>query len=211
MNITTFFTLTSLLTSVALAHPTSYKGATGVMSYNTPKMTEILLTYSLQHNFAISTTYLQDSNSKFYVPRLNYLVQRWNNEDSQGNFYLSAGAGLEDYAGKKYGVRLAELVADWESREYYIYLDHIYLNRDNEQNNNLLQKHYNHTKFRVGTAPFLADYEELNVWLILQAEKHLDEPQIDLTQFLRFYVKNVLWEVGAGLNGNWAFNYMIHF
>ncbi len=211
MKITTLLLFASLITSLAVAHPTSYKGATGLMSYNTPEMNEILLTYSLQHNFAVAAFYLRDSNSEFYVPRLNYLVKRWNNESSQGNLYLSAGAGVEKYNSEKYGVRLAELVADWESREYYIYLDHIYLNRDNELNPNLVQKNYNHTKFRVGTAPFLADYEDLNIWLIMQAEKHLDEKQIELTQFLRFYVKNSLWEVGAGFNGNWAFNYMIHF
>ncbi len=195
----------------ANAHPTSYKGALGVMSYNTPEMNEILITYSLQHNFAFAATYLRDSKSEFYIPRLNFLAKRWNNDNSQGNFYLSAGSGYENFNNKKYSVQLAEVIADWESREYYIYLEHLYLNRTNKLNPDLVQKHYNHTKLRVGTAPFLADYEDLNVWLILQAEKHLDEKQIEMTQFLRFYVKNVLWEVGAGFNGEWAFNYMIHF
>ena len=60
-------------------------------------------------------------------------------------------------------------------------------------------------------APFLADYTDLNVWFILQAEKQAGQKQIELTQFLRFYMKNTLWEVGAGFNGDWAFNYMIHF
>ncbi len=195
----------------AWAHPTSYKGAVGLMSYNTPQMNEILLTYSLSHNFAIATTYLRDSKSEFYIPRVNFLAKRWNNEDSQGNIYLSAGAGQEKFESKIYGVRLAELIMDWESRKYYVYFEHLYLNRNNDNNVLLPEKAYNHSKFRVGTAPFLADYEDLNVWLILQAEKHLNQEQIEMTQFLRFYVKNTLWEVGAGFNGSWAFNYMIHF
>lgn len=195
----------------AWAHPTSYKGAVGLMSYNTPQMNEILLTYSLSHNFAIAATYLRDSKSEFYIPRVNFLAKRWNNEDSQGNIYLSAGAGQEKFESKIYGVRLAELIMDWESRKYYVYFEHLYLNRNNDNNVSLPEKAYNHLKFRVGTAPFLADYEDLNVWLILQAEKHLNQEQIEMTQFLRFYVKNTLWEVGAGFNGSWAFNYMIHF
>lgn len=200
-----------ILGRTAFAHPTSYKDAVGLMSYNTPQMNEILLTYSLSHKFAVATTYLRDSKSEFYVPRLNFLVKRWNNEDSQGNIYLSGGAGYEKFSSKNYGVRLGELVMDWESRKYYVYFDHLYLNRDNESNPALVEKEYNHSKFRVGTAPFLADYADLNVWLILQAEKHLNQDQIEMTQFLRFYIKNTLWEVGAGFNGNWAFNYMVHF
>jgi hypothetical protein len=199
------------LGSISWAHPVSYKDAIGLMSYNTPQMNEILLTYSLNPNFAVATTYLRDTKSEFYVPRLNFLVKRWNNDDSQANIYLSGGAGYENFDSKNYGVRLGELVMDWESRKYYVYFDHIYLNRDNENNTLLTEKEYNHSKFRVGTAPFLADYADLNIWLILQAEKHLNQEQIEMTQLLRFYIKNSLWEVGAGFNGGWAFNYMVHF
>lgn len=197
--------------SISWAHPVSYKEAIGLMSYNTPEMTEILLTYSLSPRFAVAATYLRDSKSEFYIPRANFLIKRWNNEDSQGNFYLSGGAGYEKFASKNYNVRLAELVADWESRKYYIYFDHLYLNRDNNDNALLENREYNHSKLRLGTAPFLADYSDLNVWFILQAEKHLDKSQIEMTQFLRFYMKNTLWEIGAGFDGGWAFNYMIHF
>lgn len=195
----------------AFGHPTSYKDAIGVMSYNTPQMNEILLTYSLSPKFAVATTYLRDSKSEFYIPRLNFLVKRWNNEDSQGNIYFSGGAGVEKFNSQTHSAKLGELVMDWESRKYYVYLDHIYIQRENEENSDLAEKDYNHTKFRLGTAPFLADYEDLNVWYILQAEKHRNDKQIEMTQFLRFYMRNVLWEVGAGFNGGWAFNYMIHF
>lgn len=199
-----------LTTATATAHPTSFKDAFGVMSYNTAESNELLLTYSLTHKFAVSAIYIRDSKSDFYVPRLNFLVHRWNNDNSQANLYLSGGLGYEKFADEKYGVRFAEFVADWESREKYIYLDHIYMNRDNKSNPDIVGD-YNHTKFRLGVAPFLADYSDLNVWLIVQAEKHLRDPQIELTQFARFYVKNILWEIGARFDGGWAFNYMVHF
>lgn len=197
--------------SVAVAHPVSYKEAVGLMSYNTPQMNGILLTYSLTPHFAVAATYLRDSKSEFYIPRANFLLKRWNNDDSQANIYLSGGAGYEKFGSQNYGVKLAEFVADWESRKYYIYFDHFYLSRDNQDNTLLPDRDYNHSKLRLGTAPFLADYSDLNIWLILQGEKHLNEAQIELTQFLRFYMKNTLWEVGARFDGGWAFNYMIHF
>lgn len=205
------FILLLFFGAFAEAHPVSYKDAVGLMSYNNPQMNEILLTYSLNFNYAIAATYLRDSKSEFYIPRFNVLAKRWNNNDSQGNVYLSAGAGYEKFDSENYGVRLGELVADWESRKYYVYLEHLYLSRDNQDNSQLPDRDYNNTKFRMGMAPFLADYQDLNVWLILQAEKHNTEPNIEMTQFLRFYIRNALWEVGARFDGGLAFNYMIHF
>lgn len=190
-------------------HPVSYKDAIGIMSYNSPQMNEILLTYSLNYNFALGTTYIREKNSEFYIPRLNLLARRWNNEDSQGNVYLSAGSGVEKYNSVTTNVRLAELVADWESRKHYVYLEHLYMLRDNKDNPLWLQKDDNHTKLRLGFAPFLADYNDLNIWLIAQFTKHNNET-IETTQFMRFYMKNVLWEVGADFNGGFSFNFMVH-
>ena len=194
-----------------MAHPVSYQGAVGLMSYNTPEMNELLLTYSFSPQYALAANYLRDGKSEFYVPRLNFLLKRWNNPDSQGNIYLSGGAGVEKFNSKTSNVSLAELVADWEDRRYYVYFDHLYLNRNNFDNPELPDRDFNHSKLRLGTAPFLADYTDLNIWLIWQAEKHLDQTQIEMTQFLRFYIRNTLWEVGARFDGGWAFNYMVHF
>lgn len=208
---TALFFMALAFSSVARPHPVSYKDAVGLMSYNNPEMNEIMLTYSLSPHFAVAGTYLRTSESEFYIPRVNFLVKRWNNEDSQANIYFSGGTGYEKFSSKNYGVSLAELGVDWESRKYYIYFDHLYLNRSNDQNSLLSDREYNHSKLRLGTAPFLADYSDLNVWLILQGEKHLNNSNIEMTQFLRFYIKNTLWEVGARFDGGWAFNYMVHF
>ena len=199
-----------LSTLNAVAHPVSYKGAVSMMSYNSEETNELLLTYSFSHRFAVASMFLRDSESEFYIARANYLVKRWNNTDSQGNFYLSAGSGIENYGTKSYGAQLGEVVLDWESRKYYTSIDHLYIRRDNDENLLIPLQDYNHTKLRLGFAPFLAEYEDLNIWYIAQADKHNDEKQVDLTQFIRFYRKNVLWEIGAGFNGSLAFNFMIH-
>ena len=207
---TAILALVTTFSFVAFAHPVSYKGATGIMSYNSPEMNELLVTYSFNFNYAAAATYLRDSKSEFVIPRFNYLVKHWNNTDSQGNIYLSRGIGNEIYNDKTYGVRLAEFIADWEDRRYYTYLEHLNLTRDNDQNPMLPETSYNHTKLRLGYAPFLADYNDLNVWTIVQFEKHNEDKQIEATPFLRFFMKNVLWEIGAGFDGSTKFNFMIH-
>ncbi len=198
-----------LVSIKAFAHPVSYKEAIGIMSFNSSQMNEVLLTYSLSHQLALGTTYIQEKKSEFYIPRVNYLAKRWNNEGSQGNVYFSLGAGVEKYEGVNSNVSLAEVVADWENRERYIYLEHLYMLRDNRQNLAWTEKDDNHTKFRLGFAPFLADYNDLNIWFIAQFTKHNTE-SIETTQFFRFYMKNTLWEIGADFNGGFAFNFMIH-
>ena len=200
------FTLAAL---EAKAHPVSYKGATGIMSYNNSQMNEMLLTYSLDYNFALGATYIREKKSEFYIPRVNFLAKRWNNDDSQGNVYLSAGSGIEKYNSSNSNVRLGEVIADWESRKYYVYLEHLHMLRDNSDNPLWLQRDDNHSKFRAGFAPFLADYSDLNVWYVAQFSKHNDE-SIETTQFIRLFIKNTLWEVGADFSGGFAFNFMIH-
>lgn len=200
----------AVLGAEASAHPVSYKDGVGIMSYNSPDMNELLLTYSFTPKFAFATTYLRDSKSEFYIPRANFLLKRWNEEDSQANIYFSFGSGIEKFGGDNKSAHLGELVADWESRKYYIYFEHLYLRRENQANPMLPSQDYNHTKFRLGFAPFLADYTDLNVWMITQFERHNDQKQIEATQFLRFFIKNVLWEVGAGFDGSVKFNFMIH-
>jgi hypothetical protein len=200
----------TMATGKAFAHPVSYQDGFGIMSYNSPEMTELLLTYSFTPRFAIAHSYLRDSHSEFYIPRADFLLKRWNNTDSQANIYFSAGAGLEKFNSSTTSANLGEVVLDWESRKYYTYLEHLYIRRDNRSNPDLPLQDYNYTKLRLGFAPFLADYTDLNVWFITQFERHSDEKQIEATQFLRFFIRNVLWEVGAGFDGSVKFNFMIH-
>lgn len=194
----------------ASAHPVSYKDSVGIMSYNSAENNELMVTYSVTPRFAAAATYLREKKSEFYIPRLNLLAQRWNNEDSQGNIYLSAGAGIEKFDSKNYDTALAEIVADWESRKYLVAFTEQYLLRKNENNPQFANKNLSKSKLRLGFAPFLADYNDLNVWYIAEFNSNNENPQIQTTQFLRFYMKNILWEIGAGFDGSLAFNFMLH-
>ena len=208
--LSTAISLFLLTPQVSKAHPVSFKKGFGLMSFNSEEMNELMLTYSFTSRFAVATTVLRDSESDFYLPRLNFLVKRWLNPDSQGNIYLSAGQGFEQYESQSDSASLAEVVLDWESRKYYTYFKQTYIRRDLSENPNLTDKNYDHSQLRLGFAPFLADYSDLNVWWIAQFDRHDGERKIEATQFLRFYIRNVLWEIGANINGGAAFNFMIH-
>ncbi len=195
----------------AWGHPTSFKNSVTIMSNNTETMNDVMLAYSLESNLAVGLTYLTMDKSDFYLPRLNYLLKRWNNYDSQGNIYVSAGTGLEVFEKSTKPVHLAELIMDWEDRQYYVSLDHMYLSRNAALNPALDTDSLHYTKARAGFAPFLGEYTDLNVWMILQAEKYSTSEEILLSQLFRFYLKNTLWEVGATFKGGFVFNYMVHF
>ncbi len=212
-----FFLLTSLsLPPMAWGHPVSFQGATSLMSYNMNNENEAMLTYSVKHYLAAGLTYYQIKNQNvgdgnwvtYTVPRLNWLAKRWNKEDSQANIYFSGGYGSEHSFNENVGVGLVAAEADWESRLYYISSSYSRYLRQND--NEGRRPDYENIKLRAGMAPYLADFNELNSWLILQAVKKNDEP-VELTQFVRMFYRNVMIELGASFSGGWGFNYMVHF
>lgn len=206
--LTLFLILIASLSLEVQAHPVSYQGATSLMSYNKPGENELLLTYSFQSYLAGGLYYLKVDDVNYTLPRINYLAKRWNNEDSQGNIYLSAGYGAENSYEQKKGVGYASVDLDWESRKYYTAASYGRFFRDHSEPQ--LRPDFEMIKVRAGVAPYLAEYNDINAWFILQADKQNDTG-VELTQFIRLFYRNVLVELGAGFNGNWAFNYMVHF
>ncbi|MBO9668134.1 MAG: hypothetical protein J7501_15135, partial [Bdellovibrio sp.] len=90
-----FCILVLLASTQGFAHPVSYQGATSLMSYNKNEENEVLLTYSFKSYLAAGLYYFREGDVNYTLPRLNFLAKRWNNEDSQGNIYLSGGYGYE--------------------------------------------------------------------------------------------------------------------
>ena len=88
-------TIFSLLASQAIAHPVAFEGALSLMSYNQADMSDWQIAYSVTPKFALGIDYYRDSmagvTKNYFIPRVNWLVQRWNGKDHQANIYLSAG------------------------------------------------------------------------------------------------------------------------
>lgn len=202
-------TFVSVISLPALAHPVSFEGAWGVMSYNDKTENELTLNYSFKSYFSIATSFFKFADTiEATIPRATILAQRWNNEDSQGNIYLGAGYGLEKSFNESQGVGLAQIDADWESRKYYVAASYAqFFRKDSDL---VRREDIKQGKARVGFAPYLAEYSDLNTWFIVQFKKQ-DSDDIETTQFVRLFYRNVLLEFGATLGGGGAFNFMAHF
>jgi len=186
----------------------AYQDSFGIMGVNQAFHTELFLNYSLTPYFAVGERSIRfdttDGIKQFFVPEADFLVHRWNQPESQANIYAGGGYGVESFQNQAQGVAMANVAVDWESRKYYL---------DTEFQSLLAtdSKSYNSAKFRAGFAPYLAKFDELNTWFILQFETMPFVPNNPfLTPMVRLFYKNVLVEIGADFQGNWMFNYMIH-
>lgn len=214
--ITKFLVITGVFLSLvaaktAEAHPVAFKGSYSIMTWNSKDMSDWMFTHSFTSNFSLTARYLRldtvDGERAFYAPQANYLLKRWNELDSQANIYLSAGHGAEKVKSKYNNVTTAALEADWESRKYYVSFREDVIVTHKNSSKNIYQ-----SKVRAGFAPYLAEFNEINTWFILQADKNnKEEKNFKLTPFIRMFYKNVLTEIGVSSRGDAQFNFMVHF
>ncbi|KHD90023.1 MAG: hypothetical protein OM95_00405 [Bdellovibrio sp. ArHS] len=203
-----FFAPVFLFAGGVQAHPVSFAGAFSLMSYNKDDENELFLGYSMTSRTALAVSYVKTAEAEYTLPRMNFLAKRWNNEDSQGNVYLSAGYGTDRSFDEVKGVAMASADLDWESRKYYTAFQYTKFFR--QDSDAIDRTDFEQTKLRAGVAPYLAEFNELNTWLIVQFEKKNDSA-IETTQFVRLFYRNILIEVGARIGGGAAFNFMTHF
>ena len=121
--------------------------------------------------------------------------------DWQANLFLTAAPGGLKHEGSVSGAGLAAIEADAESRRWYVLGAARYLRS--------LQGFEDfQATGRVGLAPFLAEFEQINPWVVLQYQympgfqnKHV------VTPMLRLLYQGVLLEVGSSLRGEWTVNF----
>ncbi len=191
------------------AHPVAFQGSVGVMSSFFPDERMLEVNYSLRHWVAPS------ARMYWYTPGtdrpdavlggVNFLLHRWNGDDYQANIYSETAFGSSRFTGTNRGAYYLGLQSDAETRKYYG-LIHVSTLR------NWSRAETSHYEVRAGIAPYVAEYDALHTWLILQADRytHLGS-KIRLSPFLRFFYRNVLWEIGSSLQGKFMLNTIIHF
>lgn len=197
-------------TGSAFAHPVIYQDGLMWGQMMTPAMTDIQLNYSYRYNWAYGLNGMrfknQDEETREYAfAKLNHLVKRWNNPNSQGNFYLHSGLGVERTNIKDSAFSwLGGAEADWESRVWYMAAKWVHLGSENTDQNLYMA--------RIGHSPILADVNSLQIWFIGQFmyENYMSRT-VKVTPMLRFFYHNVLWETGASLDGEWFFSFMVHY
>lgn len=194
---------------LAFAHPVAYQGATAVQFFSEQTMREGQIYYSFRPYAAGGARHLELSlpnrESKLDLGGFNFLLKRWNEVDSQANIYASAAYGSESVrAGTRSGTALFDLDLDWESRKYYTAL----LARTTQFSDAGPLHYYS---ARAGIAPYLAEYGEIQSWLILEASKTVEAGgDVEITPLVRVFYKNFLFEVGRSFSNDFKFNFMVH-
>lgn len=199
--------LTLFLSPQANAHPVTFEGGTMLRSLLRGDMSESAATYTFHRLLAVGlgvdTLMLHQQDSTWSLAEFNARPFRWNSPDSQSNIYLITGFGdfkdkfREEWAGK-IGIQV-----DHETREFFSMIKYQkWFTKNVESQMTMVQ---------LGFAPFTAGYNDLNIWALVQMDYNKDmRKNIQVTPLLRFFYKNVYWEIGSSTAGNFYGSLMVH-
>lgn len=193
----------------ARAHPVSFVGSTVVWTSNQPQQSRLHLNFTSQPWLAFGMTYDRidqpEGTANIAYPQVNVLAQRWNLSEAQANIYFTGGLGYGDFRNRTRLAGEVSLTLDYETRSEFVMLmaERVHL---------LESRDFDHVMLKTGLAPYLADYGELQNWLMLEIDwrPYQEEPWM-VTPLFRFFYRNVLWELGSSLRGDWMLNLMVHF
>lgn len=202
-----FVTSIFLLSTSLYAHPVIYKDGWIYQSTFMPEMNTTRVGYSVTSRYSLtanSNHFKNNLNYRDYTFGVNVLFKRWLNSDSQANIYggLHGGYYKDNFSDGK--TLHSFVMADWESREHYLVakVDTYIFNSKNQ---------YSYMG-RYGLAPYVAGMDELQTWLIFQAFYYKEQSKtVIITPMLRFFYRNVLWEVGYSTRGQSYLTLMVHY
>jgi hypothetical protein len=193
----------------AFAKPTSYVGGTMVMVENDETGNTLNVDYTFSPRAAAALYVKHEIQGNVFTavgPQLNYLVKRWNMADGQGNIYTMTGAGTAiENSGKSHFAAWTGLLADYETRRIFTSYELRLMYAQNIEKS-VWQR------ARVGFAPYLANYEDLNTWFMVQVDHHPDKTHATtVTPLVRLFYKTLLVEGGVSTRGTAMINLVKQF
>jgi hypothetical protein len=196
----------------AFAHPVIYKDGIVVSSSNMESYSDNQLMYSWSNRWSSGLNHWRftkdDKNTEFGLAKINHLLYRHNGESSQGNIYLHGGVGVVDSEIEKRQTSdayMAGFEADWETRTLYTAIKYYYFTSPKVTDLSM-------TQARIGFSPYEAGFDQLQSWFMLQAMLMPEvESEVIITPMVRFFYKNVLWEIGSSSRAEWMINLMVHY
>ena len=196
-----------MISSGAWAHPVIYKGGTVYWGTFMPQMNIQRLSYSFTSSFALefhTQNFRSIDSYRDYQLGANVLLKKWLFQNSQGNLYLGGYAGYFNSNLTEGMAYHAMAMGDWESRNVYTAasVDSYFYSGDSAFR----------YSYRLGLAPYNADMGELQSWLVFKID-YFKKLNTDLmvTPMLRFFYRNVLWEIGSSLSGDIFLTLMVHY
>ena len=195
-------------TAPAQAKPLSYVGGTMVMQENDETGNTLSVDYTFDPHFALGLYAKRDIGGKeFYTigPQLNTLIKRWNLPDGQGNIFSMTGAGTARQGSNIQPAAWAALLADYETRRVFLSYEPRLMYAGNIEKSFWQRAH-------AGFAPYLANYDDLNTWLLLRVDHHpAKNDHFVVTPLVRFFYKTVWLEVGYSSNNHVMVNWTVQF
>lgn len=203
--------LTMLLVgaSPAQAKPLSYVGGTMIMTENDETGHTATIDYTITPKVAAGVyVKKEEGGDDFYIggPQVNTLIKRWNLPGAQGNIFNMTGIGAAHDDDE--GTNLAawtSFLADYETRRVFVSYE------AKAQYAGDIDTSFSQ-RARVGVAPYLGNYEDLNTWLMVQVDHHpKKDDTVVITPLVRFYYKTILVEAGYSSNDHLMFNWNLQF
>ena len=196
----------------SFSHPVIYKDGIVVSSSNMKSYSDNQLMYSWSNRWASGLNHWRftkdENNTDLAFLKTNYLLYRYNGEFSQGNIYVHGGFGVADSEIEKRQTNEAYMTGvemDWETRTLYTSLKHYYFTSPKVTDISM-------TQARIGFSPYEAGFDQLQSWFMVQVMYMPDvEKEVIITPLLRFFYKNVLWEIGSSTRAEWMLNIMVHY
>ncbi len=192
----------------AEAKPISYVDGLMVMQENDETGYTLNVDYTIDPNYAIGFYAKKEHEGDEFTtfgPQVNTLIKRWNLPDGQGNIFNMTGAGLSYYEGEYQPAAWTSFLADYETRRIFTSYEARFMYVDDVEKS-VWQR------ARVGVAPYKANYEDLNTWLMLQVDHHpAKDDTIVVTPLVRFFYKTTLIEAGYSSNDHLMFNWVLQF
>lgn len=174
------------------AHPVTFKGGQEISFSDTPLMSKLNYHYSFTAKDSLGFSILKMENS-YYLGEYNHLLIRKNTRESQSNIYLGFLAGLNNNGILSLG---GNIEVDAETRRFYSMGKLTVV--DNESM----------VMAKIGVAPILASYNEVQPWILLQYQRSGERNNIG--PVLRVMYSNYLGEISFIDNKVYG-SLMIHF
>ncbi len=187
----------------AQAKPISYVGGTMVMIENDETGNSVSVDYTLSPRFAAALYAKREIGGDRFTtvgPQGNVLLKRWNLPDGQGNIFSMTGVGTAIRDGTAHFGAWTSLLADYETRRVFASYELKLMYADGIEKSAW-------QRARLGIAPYLASYEQLNTWVMVQVDNHpAKRHATTVTPLVRLFYKTFLIEGGVSTRGTVMFN-----
>lgn len=190
------------------AKPISYVGGTMVMVENDETGNTASIDYTFSPRAAAALYVKRETGGDRFTtvgPQVNLLAKRWNMPEAQGNIFVMTGAGAAVRGGDTHFAAWTGVLADYETRRIFTSYE-VRLMYAQGIEKSVWQR------ARLGVAPYLANYDDLNTWVMIQVDHHPDKTHTTaVTPLIRLFYKTFLVEGGVSTRGTMMFNLVQQF